>query len=124
MSSYAELLRSLRQKSGLSQRGLAREIGLNPTLVNRSEAGDRPPADTAEVADIARALGLAAAERDQLLASAGYWPAVFLALGPGDPTLYCVADALSAGDLPTAAKDSLRRAIESTIAAVRAAQGS
>jgi hypothetical protein len=58
------------------------------------------------------------------LASAGYWPAVFIALGPGDPTLKSVADALSAGDLPPAAKESLRRAIESTVAAVRAAQGS
>lgn len=124
MPSYAELLRSFRQKSGLSQRALAREIGLNPTLVNRSEAGDRPASDTTEISSIARALGLTAAERDELLASAGYWSAAFLALGPGDPTLKCVADALSAGDLPIAAKESLRRAIESTVAAVRAAQGS
>jgi transcriptional regulator with XRE-family HTH domain len=122
MESYAELLKRYRLKSGISQRALAREIGLNPTLVNRSEAGDRPPSGTDEVAAISRALGLTTEERDRLLASAGHWPAVFLALGPGDETLRAVADALSSDALSDSAKTALRRAIDGLVAAVRAAR--
>lgn len=118
MAGYGELLRALRQERGVSQRALARTVGLNPTLLNRSEAGDRPPASQGEVAAIAWALGLDADEHDRLLASAGYWPAVFVALGPADPTLRALAAALANPRLPEPVKADLRAGLEALARAV------
>jgi transcriptional regulator with XRE-family HTH domain len=117
VESYGEALRRLRQARGMSQRALARAVGLNPTLINRSEAGDRPPQGPAEVAAIAQALRLTPAEHDLLLARAGYWPAVFLAVGPSDPTLRAVAEALASPTLPAEVRSALRTAIESAVRA-------
>lgn len=118
MKAYGDLLKKLRLERGLAQRALAREIGLNPTLVNRSEAGDRAPASADEIAAIGRALRLTDAELDQLLGSAGYWPAAYVTVGPGDPTLYAVATALADGSLPAEVKRELRQAIEAVARAV------
>jgi len=115
---YGDLLKRLRQDRGIAQRALAREISLNPTLVNRSESGDRAPSGPDEIAAIARALTLTHAEFDGLLASAGYWPAAFVAVGPGDPTLYAVATALADPSLSNEIRRQLRLAIEGVVRAV------
>jgi transcriptional regulator with XRE-family HTH domain len=121
---YGELLKTYRG-GRMKQRPLARAVGLNPTLINRSEKGNRLPAGPDEVVAIAGALGLSAEERDRLLAAAGYWPVVFLALGPGDATLRSVAVVLADGSLPDDARRSFRAAVESlgaVVAAVRRAE--
>jgi transcriptional regulator with XRE-family HTH domain len=118
-SSYGELLRAYREPR-MKQRPLARAVGLNPTLLNRSEKGTRQPADAAEVLAIAAALDLSADERDRLLAAAGYWPAVLQALGPGDLTLRAVAVVLADPSLSDDAKRAFRTAVESMGAAVAA----
>lgn len=118
MDAYGNALRQYRQGRGISQRALAREIGLNPTLVNRSEAGDRGPGSPDEVASIARALKLTASEHDHLLVLAGYWPAAFLALGPADPTLRAVARALTDTSLPEDVRADIRQGIEALMRAV------
>jgi len=117
VDSYGELLRRFRLARGISQRALARGIGLNPTLVNRSEAGDRAPAGPSEIAATARALGLSDEEHDRLLGSAGYWPAAFLAVGAGDRTLRAVALALADDSLPDEVRRALRQAIEGVVQA-------
>ena len=120
-SAYGELLRAYREPR-MKQRPLARAVGLNPTLLYRSEKGTRQPADADEVLVIADALGLSADERDRLLAAAGYWPAVFQALGPGDLTRRAVAVVLADPSLPDDTKRAFRTAVESMGAAVAAAR--
>src|SRR5262245_32923460 len=94
VSTYGRSLARLRARGRLSQRALARGLGLSHTLVVRIEAGTRAPASAEEVLEVARLLGASAEETDELLLGAGYWPAVFLALGPGEATLRRVAEAL------------------------------
>ena len=124
MESYGELIKQFRATRGMSQRALAREVGLNPTLVNRSEAGDRAPAGPAEIAATARALGLSPEQHDRLLASAGYWPAVFLTVGASDRTLRAVALALADDSLTDEIRHALRQAIEGVIQAATIGRGS
>ena len=112
---YGELLRTYREPR-MKQRPLARAVGLSPILLNRSEKGTRQPAGSEEVLAIAGALGLSADERDRLLAAAGYWPAVFQALGPGDPTIRAVAAVLADPSVPDDARRAFRTAVESMAA--------
>jgi transcriptional regulator with XRE-family HTH domain len=112
VSGYGETLTRLRAGRGLSQRALARGLGFSHTLVVRSEAGRRPPADSDEVLRVAGLLALSPAETDELLTSAGYWPAVFLGVGPADPTLGRVAGALLRERADPERAERLRRAID------------
>lgn len=95
MSEFAELLRTYRQASGLSQRALARAAGINPAIANRLESADRGPSGPDQVRALARALRLEAEQEDRLLGAAGFWPDVYLRVGPGDPTLLRVARLLA-----------------------------
>jgi transcriptional regulator with XRE-family HTH domain len=124
MESYGEVLKQFRLARGMSQRALARDVGLNPTLINRSEAGDRAPSGPEEIAAAARALGLTPEEHDRLLASAGYWPAAFLAIGATDRTLRAVAVTLADDSLPGEVREALRQAIEGIVQAVTISRGS
>jgi transcriptional regulator with XRE-family HTH domain len=110
-AAYGAALGRARAAQGVSQRTLARGLGVSHTLVVRSEAGARPPADVDEVLRVAELLGLGPEERDELLVAAGYWPAVFLALGHADPTLRALADALSRTGRDPARLERLRRAV-------------
>ena len=121
MASYAELLRQLRERAGVSQRSLANELGISHTLLNRSETGTRLPASPEEVQRIAAVLRLTADELDQLLAAAGFWPNALVVLGPTDPTLRLLAHALTNSELSAEVQARLRGAIEAVIDAVVAA---
>lgn len=118
---YGRTLRALREKSGLSQRGLARAVELNPTLVNRSESGERLPADSAEVERIVQALGLGQKDHDELLQSAGLWPLAFTTLGPSDVSLRALAEALTSPDLSPETKRGVRDAVAAIIRLASAA---
>jgi transcriptional regulator with XRE-family HTH domain len=115
---YGTLLRRTRERAGVSQRSLGQAIGVSHTLLNRSETGSRLPAGPDEVCRIGAALRLTDVVTDQLLAAAGFWPAALLELGPGDPTLRLVAEALREHRLAPAARTKLRDAIEAAVAAV------
>jgi transcriptional regulator with XRE-family HTH domain len=119
--SYGVLLRRMREQAGVSQRSLGQVVGVSHTLLNRSESGSRLPAGPEEVRRIGGALHLTSDETDQLLAAAGFWPAAFLELGPGDRTLRLVAEALRDSRLSPDAKARLRTALEATTVAVLAA---
>jgi transcriptional regulator with XRE-family HTH domain len=51
------LLRDMREKAGLTQRGLAKKLGINHTMVHNSETAERR-VDVAEFIDWAAACGL------------------------------------------------------------------
>jgi transcriptional regulator with XRE-family HTH domain len=108
---YGERVRVHREGRALSANALARSVGLHPTLLARSEAGTRAPEDEAEVLAVARALGLADTERDELLLAAGFWPGAFLALGPDDRALRAVAALLTSPAVPEDARARFRRAV-------------
>lgn len=74
-------LRELRRARGLSQRDLAREVGLDFTYLSKLENAADTPSDAA-VARLAAALD---ADADELLALAGKIPAEFRAWAAGDP---------------------------------------
>ena len=109
---FGDLLRSYRERAGLSQRALARASKVNPAIISRLESDDRGPSGPEQVLAIARALGLDAEQADALLASAGYWPTAFLALGPRDATLTCVARVLAATGLDDDERARFRRVVE------------
>ncbi len=95
MAAFAELLKSYRAARGMSQRALARAARINPAIANRLESGERGPSGPDQVRALAAALGLDAEQTDRLLGAAGFWPDVYLRVGPGDPTLLQVARLLA-----------------------------
>src|SRR5215212_10277960 len=99
MDEFGALFQRWRERAGLSQNALARRMGVNPAYVNRLEHGGRGAQNRELLLGVAAALGLAAAERDELLAAAGHWPAAVETLGAADPTLRLVADLLADPDL-------------------------
>jgi len=109
---FGDLLRTYRERAGLSQRSLAARSGVNVAIINRMESGDRGASGPDQVLAIAGALGLGEDDTDSLLASAGFWPRALLRLGPGDPTLLTVARVLGAPYLDEASKDRFRRVAE------------
>ena len=94
-ATFGETLRSLRERAGFSQNGLAAAAGTDPGTVNRLESGKRAPVNRDLLGRIATALGLSSAEQDRLLALAGHAPSPMARLGLSDPDLLLVADILS-----------------------------
>jgi len=112
MPGFAELLKSYRGASGLSQRALARAAKINPAIVNRLESGDRVPSSPEQVRALARALDLDADQSDRLLGAAGYWPDAFQSLGPVDRTLLRVARLLANPQIAEADQARFRQVID------------
>jgi transcriptional regulator with XRE-family HTH domain len=112
MAAFGELLKNLREERGLSQRALARAAQINPAIISRMESGDRGPSGPAQVRAIASALDLDGAQTDQLLVSAGYFPLVYLDLGPDDETVLAVARTLLLARSRPNTERRFRRTIE------------
>ncbi len=111
MPSFAELLRSYREKAGISQRALAKSSRINPAIISRMESSDRGPSGSEMVLAIAGALALDEDQTDLLLASAGYWPRTILRLGPQDETLLAVAGLLARGDVGGESRRRFRQVV-------------
>ena len=111
MATFAELLKTFRLRSRLSQRAVARASGINPAIVNRMESGDRQPSGPQQVLAIARALELPSEDADSMLSSAGFWPGVIPALGPRDETLLGVARVLAGPGVDEGARVRFRQAL-------------
>jgi hypothetical protein len=92
---------------------VARAAGLHHQLLRRSLEGTRLPDDAEEVRALARAAGADRAVLDEMLAAAGYWPECFHAVGPDDPALRALAEALADPDVPPDQRARLRQAVES-----------
>jgi transcriptional regulator with XRE-family HTH domain len=108
--SFGVMLRSLRERAGLSQSALARLAGLDPSFINRLESGrrgvERPIADALVVA-----LSLPAREADRLLAAGGFLPPSLAKVGLDDPTLQLVVDFLTAGPLAPTERAAFHRSV-------------
>lgn len=111
MPTFADLLRTYREQRRLPQRTVSQTSGVNQALISRFETGDRLPSGPEQVLAMSDALRLAPEEADALLAAAGYWPRVYVALGPGDPTLLTVAQVLASTHLAGERKDRFRQLI-------------
>jgi transcriptional regulator with XRE-family HTH domain len=107
---FGVMLRTLRERAGLSQSALARQAGLDPSFINRLESGrrgaERPIADALVVA-----LNLPAREADRLLAAGGFLPPSMVKVGLDDPTLQLVVEFLTAEPLGAAERAAFHRAV-------------
>jgi UTP--glucose-1-phosphate uridylyltransferase len=70
---FGRLLRDARKAKGLSQRALAQHVSLDPSYINRLEAGERRPSQDA-VLNLAEALGICDEFLDTWLIEAGFAP--------------------------------------------------
>jgi len=109
MSAFGDLLRECREQRQLPQRTLSESANINQALISRFETGDRLPSGPEQVLALARALQLNDSEADTLLAAAGYWPRVYVELGPRDQTLLLVARFLTDPAIPPEKKDRFRQ---------------
>ena len=99
VSTFGILLKTYRQRAGLTQHELAVQAGLSPSTISRVEKGERgPPGKRKQVLALAKALGLSQDETDTLLLPAGLAPSTApgLLLHPRDEMLYLLAQELNA----------------------------
>lgn len=113
MEEFGSLLRHFRERQMKSQRELATAVNQSVSHLSRLEQGERQPSNRQLVLHLARALGLDAAETDQLLEAAGHPPATVEKLGLRDPTLVRVAEVLADESLSKQDRNEFRRVIES-----------
>ena len=94
MSTFGILLKTYRQRAGLSQNELAVKAGLSASTISRVESGTRSPLrKRSQVLALAKALGLQQADIDALLSASDLAPSTApeLSLHPRDETLYRIA---------------------------------
>lgn len=97
MSTFGILLKSYRERAGLSQNDLAVQAGLHSSTISRIESDTRPPpSKRKQILALAKALGLKQDETDALLSAADLAPSMApeLSLHPRDETLYRIAQEL------------------------------
>jgi transcriptional regulator with XRE-family HTH domain len=82
---FAQLLRQLRLRAGLSQNRLARQAAIDPAYVYRIEKGGCPPPSRQVVLRLWAALAAAPDDRERLLVAAGYCPEAIMVAGGWDP---------------------------------------
>jgi transcriptional regulator with XRE-family HTH domain len=105
---FGALLRGYREAAGQSQLGLARSIGVSSGYISRLEAGERTTPGSDLVRAISDCLRLGAADRDRLLAAAGFLPEALAGLDPGDPALLALARVLGDQTIPPRERDEFR----------------
>jgi transcriptional regulator with XRE-family HTH domain len=112
---FGEQLRQYRERAGLSQNQLARQVEVDPSYINRLERSEREPPKRPLVARLADTLALSQPERQRLLLAAGHVPDWLLPLGADDPTLMALAQRLADPNLDETAKVDLRRVVEMVV---------
>jgi transcriptional regulator with XRE-family HTH domain len=110
MSEFGQLLKSLRERRGVSQSKLAERADFDHSYVSRLEGGARMPTRDA-VERLAEALGLGNTERDTLLASAGFLPRDFTNLLSSEPVLGEVLDLLNDEQVPSEYRENMRQVL-------------
>jgi hypothetical protein len=111
MASFAAVLSDYQRRSGLSQRSVALAAQLDPGRYSRLLVGARPPASREQVIALAAALRLTGRDADRLVAAAGFLPPGLERIGPDDPAVAALIEALSASELDEPARAALRRTV-------------
>ena len=99
MTEFGQLLKSLRERRGVSQSKLAERAEFDHSYVSRLEGGARMPTRDA-VDRLGDAMDLSEGERDMLLAAAGFLPLDFAKILSAEPVLGEVFYLLSDEQLP------------------------
>lgn len=107
---FAGLLEQLRASRGLSKRELADRAGVDPSSITRFEQASRAP-ERETVLDLATAMVLPLADRDRLLAAAGFRSELW-----DDPELVELAQLMADSSVPEPARQQARSVVRMAIA--------
>jgi transcriptional regulator with XRE-family HTH domain len=108
---FGALLKSLREKRGVSQSKLAERADFDHSYVSRLESGARMPTRDA-VDRLGEALGLEQAQLDSLLAAAGFLPRDVSSLLSNEPVIGEVLDLLQDEAVPSEYRDNMRQVLQ------------
>ncbi len=117
LSSFGHLLKEYRLQRHMTQKVLAKAIGVNGSYIARLERDERRPSRRV-VTNVARAMNLSAEDQDRLLASAQHLPEGDLArivehsgVSLAHPVIQAVANALQDRDLTAQGREQLENEI-------------
>ncbi len=110
---FARLLEGLREERGWTKADLAKRSGFDPSSITRFEQGVRDP-ERETVLTLAEAMALPLADRDRLLAAAGYRSELW-----DDPLLLELSQVLAERSLPVTARNDVRSVVRMAIAYCR-----
>ena len=108
---FGALLKSLREKRGVSQSKLAEKAVFDHSYVSRLESGARMPTRDA-VDRLGEALNLEQPQLDSLLAAAGFLPRDVSSLLSSEPVIGEVLDFLQDEAVPTEFRDNMRQVLQ------------
>jgi len=108
---FGALLKSLREKRGVSQSKLAERADFDHSYVSRLESGARMPTRDA-VDRLGEALNLEEAQLDSLLAGAGFLPRDVSSLLSSEPVIGEVLDFLQDEAVPTEFRENMRQVLQ------------
>lgn len=108
MTEFGQLLKSLRERRGVSQSRLAERAEFDHSYVSRLEGGARMPTRDA-VDRLGDAMELGESERDMLLAAAGFLPRDFSKILSAEPVLGEVFYLLSDEQLSAEYRENMRQ---------------
>jgi len=106
-SEFGGMLRTMRERQGVSQSKLAERADFDHSYVSRLESGARMPARDA-VDRLGEALTLERAQMDSLLAAAGFLPRDVSSLLSNEPVIGEVLDLLQDEAMSTEYRDNMR----------------
>lgn len=111
MSDFGQLLKTLRERRGVSQSKLAERADFDHSYVSRLESGARMPTRDA-VDRLGAALALGESERDALVARAGFLPRDVNNLLSTEPVLGEVLDLLQDESVPVETRENIRQMLQ------------
>ena len=115
---FGNLLKTLREKAGVSQSKLAERADFDHSYVSRLESGARMP--TREAVDrLGKAMKLEAQELDSLLASAGFLPKDVTSLLSNEPAIGEVLEMLQDEAVPSEFRESMRTMLRMMVVQAR-----
>lgn len=110
IADFARQLERLRDERGWSKADLAKRSELDPSSITRFEQGTRNP-DRETILQLSAAMALPLAERDTLLAAAGYRSEIW-----DEPLLIEISHLLADRQLPLAVQEEVRSVLRMAIA--------
>jgi transcriptional regulator with XRE-family HTH domain len=119
---FGSLLKTLRERHGVSQSKLAERADFDHSYVSRLESGARMPTREA-VARLGTAMGLEQGALDSLLASAGFLPKDVTSLLSNEPALGEVLEMLQDESVPTEYRENMRNMLRLMVQQARVMVG-